>query len=109
MPKNSTPRVALVYDYDGTLIKGNMQDYGLIQDLTRQSDGKTTATDLFWKKFKPYLKANDKEPYALADDKYDDKVLAYLDCLLHRRELIHTEQSFQLTKEKLTSYGKNID
>ena len=45
MAKNKKPTVALVYDFDGTLSPGNMQEFGFIQAIGKDKDE-------FWKKNK---------------------------------------------------------
>ena len=44
------PQVALVYDFDGTLSPGNMQEFGFIQ-----ATGKTK--DEFWEKNRKFAEA----------------------------------------------------
>ena len=53
--------VALVYDFDGTLIPGNMQDYGFIKSLG-------IPKEEFWKKVNDFAKRHE----------FDDEVLAYM-------------------------------
>lgn len=47
------PQVALVYDFDGTLSPGNMQEFGFIQ-----ATGKTK--DEFWEKITPKKAKNSR-------------------------------------------------
>lgn len=49
----SLPTVALVYDFDGTLIPGNMQEFGLLQTL-----GYDNPSD-FWNRCDQIAKTND--------------------------------------------------
>ena len=46
------PKVALVYDFDGTLSPGNMQEFGFIQ-----ATGKTK--DEFWEKNRKFAEGKD--------------------------------------------------
>ena len=46
------PQVALVYDFDGTLSPGNMQEFGFIQ-----ATGKTK--DEFWEKNRKFAEGKD--------------------------------------------------
>ena len=52
------PRVAICYDFDGTLIRGNMQDYTIIPRLIGDKDQ-------FWESVNQYSKKHDMD-YVLA-------------------------------------------
>lgn len=63
MPTLSSPKpiVALIYDFDGTLIAGNMQEYGFIERLT-------VSKEAFWSDVKAFAHKH----------RFDDHVLAYM-------------------------------
>ena len=84
--KKNLIKVAICYDFDGTLAPGNMQEYGFMKAL------KTTPAS-FWKK-------SDK----LSEDQCADKNLCYMQTMLEEARAKHI--SFR--REDLESYGKDI-
>lgn len=79
-------RIALVYDFDGTLAPGNMQEQSFLPAVG--SDGKT-----FW-----------TEAKALAELHDMDEILAYMELMLQRSKDTNTPS----TREAFKSYGKTI-
>lgn len=79
-------KVIFMYDFDGTLCPGYMQDYGLAQDL-----GFDSARDLF--------KACDSMVSADTDSWHS---------FLHGVICIGRERGKNITREYLNSFGKNI-
>ena len=65
MPARAVP-LAIIYDFDGTLAPGNMQDRQFIPDV-----GMTTAD--FW-----------REVDALAEENHADGILAYMFVMLEK-------------------------
>ncbi|MCQ2084563.1 MAG: haloacid dehalogenase-like hydrolase [archaeon] len=84
---NCRPVIAMIYDFDNTLIDGNMQECGLIEDL-----GYTTEE--FWKI------ANTR-----ALDKGMDRNLEVMKFVKEEVE----KQGKKLTREFLRSYGPKVD
>ncbi len=84
--KKNLIKVAICYDFDGTLAPGNMQEYGFMKAL------KTTPAS-FWKK-------SDQ----LSEDQCADKNLCYMQTMLEEARAKHI--SFR--REDLESYGKDI-
>ena len=80
------PIVALIYDFDGTLSPGNMQEFGFIQAV-----GKTPEE--FWKQ---------SDGIAIAGDA--SNVLSYMKLMFDDAK----RRGIKLTKEGLKSFGKDI-
>lgn len=80
-------KVAIIYDFDQTLCTKNMQEYSLLQLLN--------------------LKANDfwQEVVDLAKTSNMDPILAYMYLLVKYAK----KQNIRLTKDKLLSFGKDIE
>jgi len=78
--------VALMYDFDGTLAKGNIQEYNFIPALNMTSDS-------FW-----------KEVEKLARENNMDNVLAYMYLMLNKAEAAN----ISIKKNAFYEYGKNI-
>lgn len=79
--------VALVYDFDGTLCPGNMQEYGLIQALG-------FSIPEFWEKSNQ-----------IAQDTLASGVIAYMKLIVDAAR----EKGIALTKETLTSFGRDVE
>ena len=79
-------RVAIVYDFDGTLARGNMQEHSFLQEL-----GVNSKT--FWNDVKAAARKNNA-----------DEVLVYM---WHMLELAK-EKGIRITKKALTNHGKEI-
>lgn len=87
MPKGKQ-KIAFVYDFDGTLIKGYMQDYGLLQYLGYDQP------KYFWKQVKTIT------------DRYniDNSALGYMFAILH----IAKRKKKAITREILSDIARNI-
>jgi len=81
------PTVALIYDFDGTLSPGNMQEFGFIQ-----ATGKTKEE--FWEK-------NRK----LSEGKDANGILTYMYLMLDEAK----KNNISLTRESFQSFGKNVE
>lgn len=81
------PIVALIYDFDGTLSPGNMQEFGFIQ-----ATGKTKEE--FWEK-------NRK----LSEGKDANGILTYMYLMLDEAK----KNNISLTRESFQSFGKNVE
>ena len=86
------PIVALIYDFDNTLIKGNMQEYGFIKGM-----GYTNKA--FWKKAKE-LKSKQGIPG------FKDSILAYMYLMI---QAAREELKKFLTREDFHQLGKQVD
>ena len=84
--RNDKPIVALIYDFDGTLAPGNMQEYSFINAVGRQKDE-------FW-----------AETHEMAKDQDSDGVLIYMLLMLEEAK----KKGIKLTRKKLRTYGKDI-
>ena len=84
--KKNLIKVAICYDFDGTLAPGNMQEYGFMNALG-------TTPDEFWGK-------SDK----LADETKADKNLCYMLTMLREAKA----KKIPFRKEDLARFGKNI-
>ena len=81
----SRNRVAIVYDFDGTLGKGNMQAHSLIPSMG-------IKPKKFWRKVKALAKQNDA-----------DEILAYM-CLMIKK----APKDAPITKKQLLDHGGNV-
>ena len=79
--------VALIYDFDGTLSPGNMQEFGFIQAINKD-------TKSFWE-------ANDK----LSKHNDADSILCYMWLMLERAKA----ENISLTKKSFKQFGKSIE
>lgn len=80
------PTIALIYDFDGTLSPGNMQEFGFIQAI-----GKTPAE--FWE-------ASNKAP----GGQEVSGILAYMKLMIDEAR----KNNIDLTRESFVSFGKHI-
>ncbi len=78
--------VALMYDFDGTLAKGNIQEYNFIPALNMTSDS-------FWKEVSNLARKNNM-----------DSVLAYMYLMLKKADMAN----ISIKKSSFFEYGKNI-
>lgn len=79
--------VAFIYDFDGTLAHGNIQEYNFIPALKMTSDE-------FWKEVEKLKIENNME-----------NVLAYMYLMLKKAE----EKNMSVKKSSFVEYGKNIE
>ena len=83
----SRPRVAICYDFDGTLSPGNMQEYGFFSALGKSAKG-------FWEESKKLV----KEVGA-------DQILAYMMLMLERA----CEAKIKTRRQDFPDYGKTVE
>ena len=81
------PTVALIYDFDGTLSPGNMQEFGFIQAI-----GQTP--DEFWSKSN-----------AVPDGQEVSSILSYMKLMIDEAR----EKGISLTRDSFVSFGKHIE
>lgn len=84
--EKETLTVALVYDFDGTLAAGNMQEYDFIPKVGMDKDD-------FW-----------EQANSLASDQDADSVLSYMECMLTSAR----KAGVKLTAEALRDMGRNV-
>ncbi len=84
--KTEKPIVALIYDFDGTLAPGNMQEYSFISSVGKNKDE-------FW-----------GETHKMAQRQDADGVLIYMLLMLQEAE----KKGIKLTRENLRNFGKDI-
>lgn len=85
--KKQRPTVALIYDFDGTLAPGNMQEFGFIQALKRDKNE-------FWEENGRLTAENDA-----------DGILCYLWLMLQKAKA----ENVSLKRESFRSYGRNVE
>ena len=88
MAKQRKPRIALIYDFDGTLSPGNMQEYDFFPQL-----GMTPKQ--FWAAAKK--RAQEHEA---------DEILSYMTLML---ESCTPSSGVRVTKEAFAEYGKKVE
>ena len=79
-------KIAIAYDFDGTLAPGNMQEYDFIPNLEMDIHE-------FWKEANKIAKQNDM-----------DEVLAYMFLMLEKAK----QKNISIKKEDFFQYGKQI-
>ncbi|WP_099463436.1 HAD family hydrolase [Parabacteroides provencensis] len=87
MARHKKATVALIYDFDGTLSPGNMQEYGFIQ--AAGLDAKT-----FWEKNNKMKESQDAS-----------EILCYMKLMIVEA----SHKGLQLTKNSLKEYGKAVE
>lgn len=87
MKKKNLPKVALIYDFDGTLSPGNMQEFGFIQAI-----GKTPEE--FWRMSDDIAKKDDAS-----------NVLSYMKLMYDEAR----KAGIPLRKAELKKFGKHIE
>lgn len=87
MAKNKKPIIALVYDFDGTLSPGNMQEFGFIQAIGKDKNE-------FWRKNKELSENNDASG-----------ILCYMYLMIKEA----TYNSISLNRESFRKFGKEIE
>ena len=81
------PTIALIYDFDGTLSPGNMQEFGFIQAI-----GQTPEE--FWSKSN-----------AVPDGQEVSSILSYMKLMIDEAK----ENGISLTRDSFVSFGKHIE
>ena len=81
------PQVALIYDFDGTLSPGNMQEFGFIQ-----ATGKTKEE--FWEKNRKFAEGKDA-----------NGILTYMYLMLDEAK----KNNISLTRESFQKFGKDVE
>ncbi|MCL2245666.1 MAG: haloacid dehalogenase-like hydrolase, partial [Lentimicrobiaceae bacterium] len=79
-------KIAIAYDFDGTLAPGNMQEHNFIPDLNMDINE-------FWREANETAKQHDM-----------DEVLAYMFLMLEKAK----EKNISIRKEDFFQYGKQI-
>ncbi len=79
-------KIAIAYDFDGTLAPGNMQEHSFIPDLGM-------IKTKFWEEVKKIAKENDM-----------DEILAYMELTIRKAQ----ERGKSIKKENFIKYGKDI-
>ncbi|MEI6697189.1 MAG: HAD family hydrolase [Bacteroidota bacterium] len=84
--KKKKPVIALIYDFDGTLSPGNMQEFGFMQAI-----GKSPKA--FW-----------EENTKLAQENDADQILTYMFLMLHKANA----ENVSLKRESFKGFGEKI-
>lgn len=87
MSSKKKPRLAIIYDFDGTLSPGNMQEYDFVPDLG-------ISPKRFW-----------SEAQQMAKDQNADEILTYMTLMLVKAE---ASETVKVTKVAFFKYGQNI-
>lgn len=87
MATRKTPIVALIYDFDGTLSPGNMQEYSFIEAIE-------TDKEKFW-----------AESAEMARRQDSDNVLAYMLLMLQKAK----EKGISLRKDSFRRFGESVE
>lgn len=85
--KKKKPVIALIYDFDGTLSPGNMQEFGFMQAIGKKANE-------FW-----------TENTKLAQDKDADQILTYMYLMLQKANA----ENISLKRESFKGFGKKIE
>lgn len=83
---NNLPIVALIYDFDGTLSPGNMQEYSFIEAVGNNADE-------FW-----------AESAKMANEQDSDNVLVYMLLMLRKAK----EMGISIRRESFQAFGKEV-
>ena len=84
---NKLTKVALVYDFDGTLSPGNMQEYGFIQALGK-------SPEEFWQRSN-----------GLSEELEMNSIIAYMKIMLDEA----TKAGISLKRDSFVQFGRNIE
>ena len=87
--KNQLPIVALIYDFDGTLAPGNMQEYDFVKAIGVEDKNQ------FW-----------KENAQLSKDNNASEILSYMYLMIEKSS--NPNHPRPITRNTFTNYGKNI-
>ncbi|MBQ5803986.1 MAG: haloacid dehalogenase-like hydrolase, partial [Bacteroidales bacterium] len=85
--REKLPIVALIYDFDGTLSPGNMQEYSFIGAIGKEKDE-------FW-----------AETAVMAQNQDSDNVLVYMLLMLEKAK----EMGLSIREESFRNYGKSVE
>ena len=89
MSKKARPKMAICYDFDGTLAAGNMQEYDYLPQLGIKPID-------FW-----------KEAKARATEAEGDEILAYM-CLMLEKAKADPAKGIQVTKKAFADYAAKV-
>ena len=87
MNRDLLQRTALIYDFDGTLAPGNLQEHGFISALGMSNEA-------FWHEANSRARVEDA-----------DQILAYLRLMLEKS----TEKGIPITRQALRAHGATVD
>ena len=87
MPKARKANIAICYDFDGTLIRGNMQENSFLPDIG-------VSAEEFWNLVKKQARDQDM-----------DEVLAYMQLMIDKAR----DARKRLTRNELTEHGRNVE
>lgn len=79
-------KVAIAYDFDGTLAQGNIQENSFIPEINMKNAQ-------FWKKVKELAKQNEM-----------DEILAYMYLMVSEAN----KNNIKIDKESIKNHGKNV-
>lgn len=85
-PLEQLPIVALIYDFDGTLSPGNMQEYSFIEAIGENKDE-------FW-----------QETTKMAEAQDSDNILVYMLAMLNKAK----EKNIPIRRENFKEFGKSV-
>ena len=84
--RSKLPIVALIYDFDGTLAAGNMQEYSFIESVGEKKED-------FW-----------GQTAVMAQNQDSDNVLVYMLLMLEKAK----ERGIPIKRESLKKYGEDV-
>ena len=87
--KNQLPIVALIYDFDGTLAPGNMQEYDFVKAVGVEDKNQ------FW-----------KENAQLSKENNASEILSYMRLMIEKSN--NPDNPRPITRNTFTNYGKSI-
>lgn len=87
MKKKNLPIVALIYDFDGTLSPGNMQEYSFMRAIGK-------GKEEFW-----------AETAVMADNQDSDNILVYMLLMLQKAK----ELGMPIRKESFQQFGESVE
>ena len=85
--RKTKPIIALIYDFDGTLSPGNMQEFGFIQAIKK-------GFNAFWTENSDLAQTNDA-----------DQILTYMYLMLQKAK----SENISLKRESFQSFGQQIE
>lgn len=87
MPRSKRPVIALIYDFDGTLSPGNMQEFGFIQAIGKDKED-------FWKRNRELSEENDA-----------NSILCYMYLMLQAAK----NNEISLKRESFVQFGSQVE